>query len=893
VEADEDAARNINMMQDKDTTMNPKYIITIVLLLMCSGTASAWLSGWDHRVEIPVNNTGDVLTYHQYNFTMDTATEIAAGNMSYADGRDCRMTDVSDNLLPIWNETSFNESDTKIWVNGPSLDNVTNTTHYLYYGKSGASSVADINAMGCFGDSFEGSSLDVASSDSFSIEFTKAIGNYSCHGIPSISNQSGTFYTGWHYSYESDVAGNSPENITKVLLYPNNNTNSGIGWITEYDGYDHETVSQIEKLGNTYYAFFINATGGTNTQPWVINYRNSSDGNTWNGPYALSVSSTGREASPRLMQINDTVWWLVYPYGNDIRYTPFNVTTKAFGTEGTIVATGATAYMPHALYVSGSDQYFIYYWQAGSPNSVKVVNRTGYGAWSSPTTVVADTGGVYTQGWTIYWNSKYYMFYHDSGYDLKVMDSTDGISFSAMQTLHSHASNYYWYPAVVPINDTHLAMVYGWHIPTNVKSIMYWDILKFTEGGSSGKWEEKNSPTVSVANGICSVYYAGTTDWAGIIGNQSFGAYNYAYRQRVKYDSKTGVFAGACDAWSDAGTYNDGMFFLEYTDGLYIRTRNEGVQQQTVDTSERTKYHTDEFRWKSGEVKIYRDGSLNATHTTQVPDSALYPFFASLKGSDSSGYAYIDWCFVRKYASPEPIASVGAVEDAPAGNNAYIPPTPTTLANTTGNFWVHHTWAAGSGNVTDSYNVSQNGTWTNTSANIYFNATDVGAHGYSDVTVWAWNSSGSGTLSAGSITQNTTVPNNAITITNTSDWSGNAGDNVYVDYDATDADSDTPTFSCNRTDLFTDFSTSTGKGNWTSTAGTYYVDFGVSDGYSSTSNYTMTIFASMTVTLLSQTPSTIYQNTTGNLNISYGISHDSSGLNNTSVSFIFRNYDHT
>ena len=47
------------------------------------------------------------------------------------------------------------------------------------------------------------------------------------------------------------------------------------------------------------------------------------------------------------------------------------------------------------------------------------------------------------------------------------------------------------------------------------------------------------------------------------------------------------------------------------------------------------------------------------------------------------------------------------------------------------------------------------------------------------------------------------------------------------------------------------------------------------------------------ITLLSQTPSALYENSTGYLNISYGISHDVYGLNNTSVSFIFRNYDHT
>jgi hypothetical protein len=49
--------------------------------------------------------------------------------------------------------------------------------------------------------------------------------------------------------------------------------------------------------------------------------------------------------------------------------------------------------------------------------------------------------------------------------------------------------------------------------------------------------------------------------------------------------------------------------------------------------------------------------------------------------------------------------------------------------------------------------------------------------------------------------------------------------------------------------------------------------------------------AAPTITLLSQIPSVIYKNSTGHLNISYGITHDSSGLNNTSVSFIYRNYD--
>jgi hypothetical protein len=213
----------------------------------------------------------------------------------------------------------------------------------------------------------------------------------------------------------------------------------------------------------------------------------------------------------------------------------------------------------------------------------------------------------------------------------------------------------------------------------------------------------------------------------------------------------------------------------------------------------------------------------------------------------------------------------------------------TNLQNTTGNFWHNWTWTNPADADFNYTTIYLNGSWMTNTSNEYYNLT-ADAHNQSTISTHTVDVNGN--MNSTWVNLTSIIPNNPITITNTSDWSGNEGENVYVDYDATDADSDTPTFSCNRTDLFADFSTSTGSGNWTAIGGTHYIDFGVSDGYGSTSNYTMTISA-MAVTLLSQTPSTIYQNTTGNLNISYGISHDSSGLNNTSVSFIFRNYDHT
>jgi hypothetical protein len=121
----------------KEVTMNLKHIIitAVILLLMCS-TASAWLSGYANRMQIDINNTGDVLTHYPYNFTVNTQSLTAAGKMD-ADGKDCRITNSSDVLLNWWNDSEFNSTSTKIWVNTSSLGNTTNTTQYIYYGKSG------------------------------------------------------------------------------------------------------------------------------------------------------------------------------------------------------------------------------------------------------------------------------------------------------------------------------------------------------------------------------------------------------------------------------------------------------------------------------------------------------------------------------------------------------------------------------------------------------------------------------------------------------------------------------------------------------------------------------------------------------------------------------------
>ncbi len=95
--------------------------------------------------------------------------------------------------------------------------------------------------------------------------------------------------------------------------------------------------------------------------------------------------------------------------------------------------------------------------------------------------------------------------------------------------------------------------------------------------------------------------------------------------------------------------------------------------------------------------------------------------------------------------------------------NAGVPSNPTQLTNTTGNYWVNHTWYAGIGHNTDSYNVSVNGIWYNGTIDVSFDTCSFYNASYSlsawqNITVYAYNETGDGNLSAANVSQNTQAP---------------------------------------------------------------------------------------------------------------------------------------
>jgi hypothetical protein len=98
--------------------------------------------------------------------------------------------------------------------------------------------------------------------------------------------------------------------------------------------------------------------------------------------------------------------------------------------------------------------------------------------------------------------------------------------------------------------------------------------------------------------------------------------------------------------------------------------------------------------------------------------------------------------------------------------------------------------------------------------------------------VWAYNSSGAGSLSAGSVSQNTQVPNNPPAQNPIGNKNVTAGDLLTFTVSATDADNDPITYGTNATKGT--LNTTTGNYSWQtnlSDTGTYEWYFNSSDNY--------------------------------------------------------------
>ncbi|HWQ95857.1 MAG TPA: hypothetical protein VN368_00650, partial [Candidatus Methylomirabilis sp.] len=124
-----------------------------------------------------------------------------------------------------------------------------------------------------------------------------------------------------------------------------------------------------------------------------------------------------------------------------------------------------------------------------------------------------------------------------------------------------------------------------------------------------------------------------------------------------------------------------------------------------------------------------------------------------------------------------------------------------------------------------------NGIWANGTTVPYNNST-VPPHGWSNITVFAYNISSTGSLSTGSISENMQLMNNAPLQLPIGNKTIMAGDLLSFNVSATDADNDPITYSTNSTNGM--LNSTTGEYSWPTKnkdAGTYIWQFNSSDPY--------------------------------------------------------------
>ncbi|MEA3324683.1 MAG: DUF2341 domain-containing protein, partial [Euryarchaeota archaeon] len=123
------------------------------------------LSGWDCRQLINISNTAGELSYHQVKIELNSSNGGANWNWTN-NGNDTRFTyynstTETETEIPFWIESWNSTAETStIWVNVTSLANNANTTIYLYYGNTSASSASNGTNTFEFFDDFPGSSID-------------------------------------------------------------------------------------------------------------------------------------------------------------------------------------------------------------------------------------------------------------------------------------------------------------------------------------------------------------------------------------------------------------------------------------------------------------------------------------------------------------------------------------------------------------------------------------------------------------------------------------------------------------------------------------------------------------------------------------------------------------
>ena len=618
--------------------MNYKYILTAILVMsVFSGTASAWLTGYDHRMAITVNNGGaSSLSYYQFNFTNDTNVLVSAGNMQ-ASGADCRITDASDNLLPFWNETPFNVAGTKIWVNATTLA-VGDNTFYMYYGNAGASSVSNGTNVFEFFDDFGGlpttrniySYYTTTSDQEIINRSTVTWGANTTHAFSPVHNAT---------IQELNIGGH------KYWGYLSDSEGNGIGLYFSEDLINWTAYSSNPILGanHRWPSVTYNSSSSTfkmlycNWGAYDIILTTSSDGYTWTDQ--KTIESDGN--NPYLWKDpTDNNWVVIYhKHSGGLAYR------KAATIEGLDTATAITLNLnfsydslaaPSLIYDYSNGEYVLAFeylsdsiWYVGAATSptldgpwLECSNSPilSYGACDAQFIVGSEIYNYYSKQEGSYWND--YLSIHTLGSIEKTGES-----------------------------ETYEIDPNKWTITGENPGDSNWASISTTQK-KNGKSSLKLS---SESAGNCAVNHSFSPSINNVIIEYWFWD-NTSDTTAAEYFGD--LLQGADTLFNAVSTADTGQN-IGYHDGSW---HDSGVARVNG-------WAKIQFKVKGNVDFIFNEASTIYTNNANKVTDALDVF--RIKAQGATDTFYIDTIRVRQYASPEPAATLGAEETGGGGCGAY------------------------------------------------------------------------------------------------------------------------------------------------------------------------------------------------------------------------------